>query len=154
MDGEALSGGAWPFGDVRPEELLARAEAAAWRAYVPYSHFRVGAALLLEDGTVVTAANVENASYGLTLCAERCAVAVMVAQGRRSPVAVAVVGLRADERDRRGVVPCPPCGACRQTLMEFNPELRVVLASEEGPQVFMLSELLPHAFTLSEEGRR
>ena len=154
MDGEALSGGAWPFGDVRPEELLARAEAAAWRAYVPYSRFRVGAALLLEDGTVVTAANVENASYGLTLCAERCAVAVMVAQGRRSPVAVAVVGLRADERDRRGVVPCPPCGACRQTLMEFNPELRVVLASEEGPQAFMLSELLPHAFSLGEEGRR
>ena len=153
MDGEAPSGGAWPFGDVGPEELLARAEAAAWRAYVPYSRFRVGAALLLEDGTVVTAANVENASYGLTLCAERCAVAVMVAQGRRSPVAVAVVGFGADERDRRGV-PCPPCGACRQTLMEFNPELRVVLASEEGPQVFMLSELLPHAFTLGEEGRR
>lgn len=154
MDGEAPSGGAWPFGDVGPEELLAMAEAAAWRAYVPYSRFRVGAALLLEDGTVVTAANVENASYGLTLCAERCAVAVMVAQGRRSPVAVAVVGLKADERDRRGVVPCPPCGACRQTLMEFNPELRVVLASEEGPQVFMLSELLPHAFSLGEEGRR
>lgn len=154
MDGEALSGGAWPLGDVGPEELLARAEAAAWRAYVPYSRFRVGAALLMEDGAVVTAGNVENASYGLTLCAERCAVAVMVAQGRRSPVAVAVVGLRADERDRRGVVPCPPCGACRQTLMEFNPELRVVLASEEGPQVFMLSELLPYAFTLGEEGRR
>ena len=130
------------------------AEAAAWRAYVPYSRFRVGSALLLEDGAVVTAANVENASYGLTLCAERCAVAVMVAQGRRSPVAMAVVGFGADERDRCGVVPCPPCGACRQTLMEFNPELRVVLASEEGPQVFMLSELLPYAFTLGEEGRR
>mgnify|MGYP000010906516 FL=1 len=154
MDGEAPSGGAWPFGDVGPEELLAMAEAAAWRAYVPYSRFRVGSALLLEDGAVVTAANVENASYGLTLCAERCAVAVMVAQGRRSPVAMAVVGFGADERDRCGVVPCPPCGACRQTLMEFNPKLRVVLASEEGPQVFMLSELLPYAFTLGEEGRR
>ena len=154
MDGEALSGGAWPLGGVRPEELLARAEAAAWRAYVPYSRFHVGAALLLEDGAVVTAGNVENASYGLTLCAERCAVAVMVAQGRRSPVAVAVVGFGAEERERRGVVPCPPCGACRQTLMEFNPELRVVLASEEGPQIFALSELLPHAFTLSEGGRR
>ena len=147
MDGEALSGGAWPFGDVRPEELLARAEAAAWRAYVPYSRFRVGAALLLEDGTVVTAANVENASYGLSMCAERSAIAAMVARGLRNPVAVAVVGSGDGDFGR----PCPPCGACRQILVEFNPDMRVVLASPEGPLVYSARDLLPHSFDLRGE---
>ena len=144
MDGEALSGGAWPFGDVRPEELLARAEAAAWRAYVPYSRFRVGSALLLEDGAVVTAANVENASYGLSMCAERSAIAAMVARGLRNPVAVAVVGSGDGDFGR----PCPPCGACRQILVEFNPDMRVVLASPEGPLVYSARDLLPHSFDL------
>ena len=147
MDGEALSGGAWPFGDVRPEELLARAEAAAWRAYVPYSHFRVGAALLLEDGTVVTAANVENASYGLTMCAERSAIAAMVARGLRDPVAVAVAGSGDGDFGR----PCPPCGACRQILVEFNPDMRVILESPEGPLVYSARDLLPHSFDLRGE---
>lgn len=142
MDGEGRS--AWPFREVTPEALLARAEAAAWRAYVPYSRFRVGAALLMEDGAVVTAGNVENASYGLTMCAERSAIAAMVARGLRDPVAVAVAGSGDGDFGR----PCPPCGACRQILVEFNPDMRVILASPDGPLVYSVHELLPHSFGL------
>ena len=137
----------WPAAAVPPEELLKRAREAADRAYAPYSRFHVGAALLFGDGTVVTGCNVENASYGLTLCAERSAVAVMVAQGLKNPLAVAIAGSHED-RDDYFTVACPPCGACRQVLMEFNPNLVVVLASAQGPKIFELKELLPHSFAL------
>ena len=137
----------WPEAGISPEELLKRARESARRAYAPYSRFHVGAALLLADGTVVTGCNVENASYGLTLCGERSAVAVMVAQGLQNPLAIAVVGSYED-RDDYFRVPCPPCGACRQTLMEFNPHMAVALASAQGPKIFGIQELLPHSFTL------
>ncbi len=137
----------WPSGSVTPGELLMRAREAANRSYVPYSRFHVGAALLFADGEVVTGCNVENASYGLTICGERCVVAVMVASGMRDPLAVAVAGSHED-RDDYLTVPCPPCGACRQVLMEFNPDMLMVLASGDGPEVLELKELLPRAFTL------
>ena len=132
---------------VSPEELLKRAKDAASLAYAPYSRFHVGAAMLFENGEVVTGCNFENASYGLTMCAERCAIAVMVSRGMKNPIAVAVAGSH-EERDDYLSVPCPPCGACRQTFMEFNPDMRVILASNDGPMTFELKELLPHSFFL------
>ncbi|MDR1048212.1 MAG: cytidine deaminase, partial [Synergistaceae bacterium] len=112
----------WPWPDMSPESLLQRARVAAERAYAPYSKFKVGAALLTSDERVVLGCNVENASYGLTLCAERNAIASMIAMGQLDPVAIAVVG---------GIsgTPCPPCGPCRQVLSEFNPDMLVVLES-------------------------
>lgn len=149
MTGKSRGGaGGWGEGDGRPGpsplELLERAREAASRAYAPYSRFRVGAALLLADGGVLTACNVENASYGLSMCAERSAIAAMVARGLRDPVAVAVVGSGDGDFGR----PCPPCGACRQILVEFNSDMRVVLASPEGPLVYSAHGLLPHSFGL------
>lgn len=93
-------------------ELLKQAEAAAERAYAPYSHFRVGAALLCADGSVVTGCNVENRSFGLTICAERNAVAKALSLGKSEFVTIAVSCPDSQ-------VPVPPCGACRQVLSEF-----------------------------------
>ena len=135
----------WPAGALPPEELLKQAREAADLAYAPYSRFHVGAALLFADGTVVKGCNVENASYGLSLCAERSAIAVMVTHGLKDPLAIAIAGSHED-RDDHFTVPCPPCGACRQVMMEFNPNLAVVLASAQGPKILGLKELLPHSF--------
>ncbi|HKF00618.1 MAG TPA: cytidine deaminase [Actinomycetes bacterium] len=124
------------------EALVAAARAARARAYAPYSGFAVGAALLTEDGTVVPGANVENASYGLSICAERAAVAAAVAQGHRRFVAVAVAG--------PGTDPVPPCGACRQVLLELpaGRALVVLAAGERGGRRLRarLDQLLPHGF--------
>ena len=143
-----VGAGGWNEGDGRPGlspvDLLERAQEAASRAYAPYSRFRVGAALLLADGGILTACNVENASYGLSMCAERSAIAAMVARGLRDPVAVAVAGSGDGDFSRS----CPPCGACRQILVEFNPDMRVVLASLEGPLVYSARDLRPHSFDL------
>lgn len=136
----------WTF-ETSPEELLKIAREAADRAYAPYSNFHVGAALLLETGDVVTGCNIENASYPLSICAERCAIAGMVARGKRSPLAVAVVGSNV-ERDDYFTIPCPPCGACRQTLSEFSSEVFVVLAPLCNPKIFEIRALLPHTFVL------
>ncbi|MGC8781901.1 MAG: cytidine deaminase [Anaerolineae bacterium] len=117
--------------------LTAAARAARRHAYAPYSHFQVGAALLAADGTIYAGCNVENASYGLTICAERNAVAHAVASGARDFVAIVVA-------TANGVT---PCGACRQVLAEFNPQLTVILVDEAGQQrVYSLAELLPAAF--------
>jgi cytidine deaminase len=130
-------------------ELLRQARAARANAYAPYSHFPVGAALLARDGRVFTGVNVENASYGLTTCAERTAVVSALATGAREFVAVAVTG--PDDRH-----PCPPCGSCRQILHEVAPGLVVVTAGEDGePATASLRDLLPGAFdgtTVRREG--
>ena len=146
-EGACGTGASWPYPDVSPEVLLDRGREAAGRAYAPYSRFRVGAALLFADGVILAACNVENASYGLSLCAERGAVAAMVARGLRDPIAVGVVGSRDEDFSR----PCPPCGACRQTLMEFNPDMRVVLASPDGPRILLVRDLLPYSFPLKDD---
>ena len=110
------------------------------RAYVPYSRFPVGAALLCADGTVFTGCNVENAAYGSTICAERTALVKAVSEGHRDDfVRLAVVG--------RGDDYCWPCGACRQMLYEFAPDLTVLVARGDHQFVTLpLRELLPHGF--------
>lgn len=121
--------------------LLAEARAAQAAAYAPYSKFRVGAALLTASGRIFRGCNVENASYGLTICAERAAVCSALAAGERHFLAMAVVS--------NGAV--TPCGACRQVLAEFAPKLAIALGDTTGRRrvrVFALNELLPHSFRL------
>jgi len=110
------------------------------RAYVPYSKFPVGAALLCRDGTVFTGCNVENAAYGSTICAERTALLKAVSEGHRDDfVKLAVVG--------KSDTPCWPCGACRQMLSEFAPELELIVGDGAGTLVkTSLAQLLPHSF--------
>jgi cytidine deaminase len=124
------------------QKLFRQARAAMKHAYAPYSHFHVGAAILLGDGRVFTGCNVENASYGLTICAERSAVFAAVAASARKPeiVAVAVV-------NQRGV-PCSPCGACRQVLAEFGPRATVWYLGAKGVVQRTMQELLVDGFTL------
>jgi cytidine deaminase len=122
-------------------DLLRRAREARRNSYSPYSGFPVGAALLADDGRVFTGVNVENASYGLTTCAERTAVVRAVAEGARRFSAIAVIG-------PEDAVACPPCGSCRQILHEAGPDLLVITPDEEGePRVTPLRELLPGAFS-------
>ena len=119
------------------QELVAAATIARTAAYVPYSGFAVGAALRTADGHIFTGCNVENASYGLAVCAERNAVFQAVARGKREILAVAVV-------TENGVT---PCGACRQVLAEFNPQMIVIVADTAGKRRgYTLPELLPDAF--------
>jgi len=123
------------------DRLLREARSAAEFAYVPYSRFPVGACILTDTGEFVRGANIENASYGLTTCAERVAVQTAAAQGVRTVVAVAVTAPRAAKAS--------PCGACRQVLNEFKPvngDLVVVLDGVDGPTLTTIEELLPVAF--------
>lgn len=122
------------------KKLFSAAAAARKNAYAPYSKFRVGAAVLMEGGKIFAACNMENASYGLSNCAERHALSAAIAQGSRKLLAVAIV---ADGKE-----PCPPCGACRQVMAEFGGasvpvKFRTVGGDEES---LTLGELLPHAF--------
>lgn len=120
------------------EQLISAAREGLRQAYAPYSGYRVGAALLVEDGTLVTAGNVENVSYGLTMCAERAAVARAVAEGKRTFEAIAVV--------TDGTAAISPCGACRQVLAEFAPDIRVIAEGNEQRHSWSLRELLPDRF--------
>ena len=125
-------------------ELAALAVKATERSYAPYSHFNVGAALLCADGTVFLGANIENAAYSVTCCAERVALFSAIAAGKREFTAIAIAG----GRDGRIEGACAPCGVCRQALSEFcDPKLEVVLALPEGEyETYTLSELLPKSF--------
>lgn len=131
--------------NVSHEDLLALADAAARKAYAPYSKFRVGAALLTKSGEVIQGCNVENSSYGLTICAERSAVFTAVSAGHQEFQAIAIV----QGDDQLGQAPCYPCGACRQVLVEFNPEMDVIFRKPGGVVVTQLRELLPHYFDKS-----
>ena len=121
------------------EELRAAAVAMLDRAYCPYSHFAVGAALECADGTVFTGCNIENAAFSPTICAERTAVAKAVSEGHTDFVRIAIAGRSADF--------CVPCGVCRQVLREFAPDIEVICLNGKGEEkVFTLSELLPYSF--------
>jgi cytidine deaminase len=125
----------------RFRELIAAARAAQKNAHAPYSKFKVGAALLTKSGKVYTGVNVENASYGLTNCAERVAVGKAVSEGHRKFQAIAVVAPSSG---------LSPCGACRQVMAEFG-EWVVICADSRNTcrvRIHLLSELLPHAFKL------
>lgn len=119
-------------------DLLARAASARTRAYAPYSEFSVGAAVRCSDGSIVDGCNVENASYGLSLCAERTAIVAAIAQGKSGFSELAVVGPHE--------VTTAPCGACRQFLVEFNPEMIVVYTTPNGTETTTAALLLPEFF--------
>lgn len=145
--------------DIDEAALIAAARTAARHAHAPYSRFGVGAALLLTDGSVVTGANFENASYGLSLCAETVATATASAAGRlKDIVAVAVIGGRIEGDRPVGTDPVRPCGRCRQVLNEAagmaGRDLAILCAGAEGEAVerHRLSDLLPHAFGPSDLG--
>lgn len=127
------------------QELIRRALLARERAYTPYSHFQVGAALLTRTGTVYPGCNIENAAYTPTNCAERTAFFSAVAQGERDFAAIAIVG-----GPQGGVLDyTAPCGVCRQVMMEFcDPDIFRILAarSPEDYRVFTLRELMPQSF--------
>jgi cytidine deaminase len=121
-------------------DLHAHAQGAAVNAYAPYSHFPVGAALLPEGGVEpITGVNVENASFGITMCAERNALFAAVAAGHRRFTTVAVYA---------DALTCPPCGACRQALAEFAPDITVVFPRGGEVVAAQLPELLPERFEL------
>jgi len=121
---------------------LQAAQDAAGRAYAPYSNFRVGAAVLTEKGNLYSGGNVENASYGLSICAERAAVcAAVAAEG-------ADMKIRALAVFTASGAPCAPCGACRQVILEFGPEAWVFFQGPDGPRETAIAQLLPEGFTL------
>ena len=124
-------------------DLLNMARDAAKNAYVPYSHFPVGAALECADGSVFTGCNVENAALGSTICAERTACCKAVSEGRREFVRIAIYG--------EGESYCMPCGSCRQVMAEFagKTDMEVLCTRSGGRYVsYKLSQLLPHTFIL------
>lgn len=129
-----------------PSELLARARECLDRAYAPYSRFQVAAAVVDDRGRVFTGVNVENISYGLSMCAERVAVFGAIAAGARRITAVAVAG--------SGAELLSPCGACRQVLAEFAaPDVPVYCDAPGEPRRWTVSELLPHGFAASRLGK-
>lgn len=129
--------------DEERDQLAAAALRASGHAYAPYSRFRVGAALLLDDGTIVRGANVENRSYGLGICAERSAIVSAVSAGHTGFRAIAVCSPDAHD-------PISPCGACRQVMTEFmGPECEVIFVDAEGRrEIHTVGEIMPFNFTL------
>jgi len=124
------------------KKLLLLASKASECAYAPYSKFRVGAAVLFDDGSIYKGCNVENASYGLSLCAERNAISTAIADGKKSEI-VAVAISSPDSKS------CCPCGACRQWISEFSKDAMIIVENEDGtPLSYSIAELLPHSFRL------
>ena len=121
------------------DELKAAAVAMLDRAYCPYSHFPVGAAVECADGTVFTGCNIENAAYGLTICAERTAIFKAISEGRRDFKRIVIAGKSEDY--------CVPCGSCRQVMQEFAPQMDVICLNGKGEaKELTLRELLPYRF--------
>ena len=124
------------------KNLIEKAKEVSKCAYIPYSNFDVGACAIFESGKTYCGCNVENASYGLSLCAERNALSTAIAEGEKTkPVAIAIFSSKTEE--------CVPCGACRQWIYEFNPECLVVLQKDTTDiSVYKISELLQKPFVL------
>ena len=121
------------------KDLIEKARTARENAHAPFSNFKVGAALLTESGEIVAGCNIENASYGLTMCAERVAIFKAVSDGARAFTKICVVA------DTENLT--PPCGACRQIIWEFCGDVEIILANLHGAtETFRMSELLPKAF--------
>ena len=127
------------------DDLVERARASRNNAYAPYSGFTVGAALLAKDGKIYSGVNVENASFGLAICAERSAVANAVTAGQREFSAIAVAGPES--------AATVPCGACRQVLSEFNPSLVVLYTTPDGVSTTTIDELLPLRFDFAQRDK-
>jgi len=122
------------------KRLIKEAEKARKRAYTPYSKFKVGAAILTSDGKIFTGCNIENASFGLTVCAERVAILKAISEGSTEFEAIAIFG----DTDR----PCSPCGACRQVLSEFGEDIKIIMSNMKGDiKIKKIGELLPEAFS-------
>ncbi len=123
-------------------ELIKEAERVLYNSYAPYSGIHVAAAILTDQGSIYTGVNVENSSYGLTICAERSAISAMITAGERKPLVVAIV----TDYEK----PIPPCGACRQVIAEFNPEAVIVMHSVKTGETIIsrLDELFPSPFKL------
>jgi len=133
-----------------PEKLIELAKEAMTHAYIPYSGYKVGAALLCADGTVYQGCNIENASFTPTVCAERTAFFKAITDGRRDFVSIAVCG------GKGGVLTgaFPPCGVCRQVMREFcGDDFTVYLVNPEGFETLTLAQLLPHSFSAAEHMR-
>ena len=131
--------------EIDTKKLITCAFHARQKAYTPYSHFQVGAALLAKDGTIYEGCNIENASYPATNCAERTAFFKAVSEGVRDFAAIAIVG---GKEGTRGVSLCAPCGICRQVMREFCAgDFLIVLArTPDDYEIHTLEELLPHSF--------
>jgi len=124
---------------VEYKKLINEAEKIRKRAYTPYSKFKVGAAVLCVDGKIFTGCNIENASFGLAVCAERVAIFKAISEGSTKFKAIAVVG----DTDK----PCSPCGACRQVISEFGEDIPLIMANLKGDvKIKKIKELLPEAF--------
>jgi len=120
-------------------KLIEKAKEARLKAYAPYSKFIVGSAVMTDDGFIFTGCNVENISFGLSICAERVAIFKAISAGYQKFKAIAIVG------DTRG--PCVPCGACRQVMIEFSPEMDVIMTNLQNEiTIQKAKELLPNAF--------
>jgi cytidine deaminase len=120
-------------------KLVKEAKKARKKAYTPYSKFKVGAAVLSGDGKIFTGCNIENASFGLAVCAERVAIFKAISEGSSKFEAIAVIG----DTDK----PCSPCGACRQVISEFGEDIPLIMANLKGDvKIIKIKELLPEAF--------
>lgn len=135
-----------PISEAEQNELLAMAKHAYENAYAPYSNFRVGAAILLASGEIFYGCNVENASYGLTNCAERTAIFSAVAALGAKLVRIRAVAVVNDQ-----TVACSPCGACRQVISEFGPDAEIFYLGPSGIKRSSIRELLPNCFALNRE---
>lgn len=122
-------------------KLLESAKTAIKNSYSPYSMFRVAASLRTSSGTIYVGVNIENSSYGLTMCAERVAIFKAVSEGERE-LEELLIYTETDE-------PVPPCGACLQVMAEFNPNMKIYLAYKKGVREYSLKDLLPHQFKFS-----
>jgi len=121
------------------EKLIKEAEKARKKAYTPYSKFKVGAAVLCDDGKIFSGCNIENASFGLSICAERVAFFKAISEGSTKIKAIAVIG--------NTNKPCSPCGACRQVISEFGEDIPLIMTNLKGDvMIKKIKELLPEAF--------